>query len=88
MSAEVLECPWKPTSASVDYFYFPLPAGTLTNPLMVCDLKANHAGEGRSVHLANGKGRRMTEADFQAELAKPYNAAFAEALAEEELSRP
>ena len=84
LSAEVLECPSEPTSGNVDYFYFPLPAGAPGNALMACGWKANHSGEGRNALSASGRAKWLTEADFQAELAKPHNAAFAEALAEAE----
>ena len=84
LGAEGLECPSEPTSGNVDYFYFPSPAGAPGNALMACGWKANHSGEGRSVLSASGRAKWLTEADFQAELAKPHNAAFAEALAEAE----
>ena len=82
--SSLLSCPSRTVAGNVDYFYFPSPAAARGNPLMACDFKANHAGEGRSVLLADASVIWLIEADFQAKLSKPENAAFAAALADAE----
>ena len=75
-----------------DYFYLP-PKGLMglggdgaeTRPaappdaLMLCDYEGNHEGC-RNVAFATCRVKHLTEAEFQAALAKPVNAAFAAAL--------
>lgn len=65
-----------------DYFYLApsgVPADVPGDSLMVCDLRGYH-DDVRNVVYAPGNVRRLTEVEFQAELAKPVNAAFAAAL--------
>ena len=64
-----------------DYFYFPPadPADALVYMLVACDLKGNHP-DGRNVLYVQGNVKWLDENDFQAELGKPVNAAFAAAL--------
>ena len=69
-----------------DYFYLP-PSGDPGDVpgylLLVCDLRGYHDGV-RHVLYARGEVKRLTEEEFQAELAKPVNAAFAAALGKAE----
>ena len=62
-----------------DYFYLAPSPGAPGDLLMACDFKDNHGGW-RSVLYVPGNAKKLTEVEFQAELAKPVNAAFAAAL--------
>ena len=62
-----------------DYFYLAPSLGAPGDLLMACDYRDNHGGW-RSVLYAAGNAKGLTEVEFQAELAKPINAAFAAAL--------
>jgi hypothetical protein len=87
-----LQCPDRSDPRSCDYFYLP-PEGVFnvgfdgaeTRPaappdaLVLCDYEGNHEG-GRHVAFATGHVKWLTEEEFQADLAKPVNAAFAAAL--------
>lgn len=48
--------------------------------ILACDLAQNHGGHGRNVLFGNGSVQWLTEAEFQDELAEPYNSDFANAL--------
>lgn len=77
-----LQCPGAEGNRLCDYFYLAPsgdPADVPRDLLMACDLRDNH-GEGREALYAYGNVRSLTEVEFQAELAKPVNAAFAAAL--------
>ena len=92
MSRKMLQCPSAGGKRQCDYFYFYLPppgepaedpADIADDLVLACDLRGNHR-EGRNVVYASGEVKWFEEKDFQAELAKPINAAFAAALKEAE----
>jgi hypothetical protein len=64
---------------SSDYFYLAPKDDDQPDRIIVCDLKGNHRGK-RNVLSASMNVRQLTESEFQAELARPENAAFAAAL--------
>jgi len=83
------ECPSVGTPGTVDYFYMPPPPrrstfGASSGPprIVACDLRGNHIGgrNTRSRLLSDTSVEHLEEADFQAELRLPQNAAFAAAL--------
>jgi hypothetical protein len=83
--ATLFRCPSAKQGRKCDYFYL-LPNNNEPNSIAVCDLagnhfdlSGNHKGK-RAVLYVGGNVRLLTEAEFQAELAKPGNAAFAAAL--------
>jgi len=83
MPGEFLHCPAVEQHRRCDYFYLAPsgdPADVPEDSLLACDFKGNHGGEGRNVVYASEKVKWLKERDFQAELAKPVNAAFAAAL--------
>ena len=81
VSADVLECPSADTSRSPSIFVlFPASADVPSRSLVACDYRGSHGNDGRNVLLFTGTVAFMKEPDFQAELAKPENAAFAAAL--------
>jgi len=93
VSARMLQCPSAGGNRRCDYFYFPPPGDPAEDPaedspyvwrdmelLVACDFKNNHGGEGRNVMYASMLTKWILEDAFQAELAKPVNAAFAAAL--------
>lgn len=79
-----LQCPAhsQPGSTQWDYFYAPPAANAPSQTLMVCDLRRNHKDEGgRNVYRADDYySEWLSEKEFQTELARPENAAFAKAL--------
>ena len=81
MRPEVLECPGVPITGKPSIFVlFPKSGDVPPTTLIACDYRGNHA-DGRNVLYHNGMVTFVkTEAAFQAELAKPENAAFAAAL--------
>jgi hypothetical protein len=79
-SSALFVCPQANSGRPCDYFYFPPPAGVQDGRLMMCDLAGNHGPDGRSVLTAGVSCKWVTEADFQALLARPENAEFAAAL--------
>ena len=82
MSPEVLECPaaYTPGRPSV-FVFFPKTGDVPGTTLMACDYRGNHPQGQRVVLRFDGKVVLVkTEAAFQAELARPENAAFAAAL--------
>jgi len=89
---KALRCPSVEHGRRCDYFYL-APSGYLAptggaadvpdDLLVACDLRGNH-GRGRNVMYAHGNVGLRTQVEFQAELAKPLNAAFAAALREAE----
>jgi hypothetical protein len=75
----VLRCPSDPRQRASGYLYAaPVPDAD-GRTMMLCDLKGNHV-QIRHVTFASGAVRKMTEAQFQAELKLPRNVAFAAAL--------
>lgn len=87
MPANVLKCPSADGGRQCDYFYLdigpPMGVRDPTAAIMACDYKGNHE-DGRNVLYVDGHVEWLTEAQFQAELASPENAAFAAALREAE----
>jgi len=75
-----LRCPSAKAGGQGEYFYLAPAKGAAGTTIVACDLKGNHRGEGRNVLFSGFNVRWMKEADFQAELAKLENAAFAVAL--------
>ena len=74
--------PWKQSAEEnrrCDYFYLAPSLGAPRDLLVACDYRDNH-GEGRNVLYAGTGVKWILEDAFQAELAKPVNAAFAAAL--------
>jgi len=83
---EALRCPSVEHGRRCDYFYLAPSGGAADVPddlLVACDLRGNH-GQRRNVMYAHASVGGRTEAEFQPELAKPINAAFAAALKEAE----
>ena len=85
---KMLQCPSVERNRRCDYFYLPPSVDTTEDgadlwddmgALVACDFKGNHRNV-RNVLYAAGNVRRLSEKAFQAELAKPINAAFATAL--------
>lgn len=78
-----LRCPSAPKGSQNDYFYFAPPTAGVeagaSSSVVACDHKGNHR-DGRNVLFEDGSVRKLSESEFQAELAKPHNAAFAAAL--------
>jgi len=75
-----LRCPAaKSQGRTSDYFYLPPDRNADPLALVACDLTPNHSGK-RNCLYADMHVASLTEAAFQQELAKPLNAAFAEAL--------
>ena len=77
-----LECPSAntPPGRAPVFILFPSRGDVPPTTLIACDYRGNHA-DGRNVLYHNGMVTFVkTEAAFQAELAKPENAAFAAAL--------
>lgn len=81
-----MRCPSATTHSRMDYFYLPLDLEESDDQMrmMVCDFRSNHQGRGRNVYFGSGEVRWLTEDEFQNELQKPRNSAFAEALAKED----
>ena len=77
-------CPSARSGRRHDYFYLPPSPSAPRHTMIVCDLRDNHKGQVRHVLIRDGSARQFTEQQFQAELAKPHNAAFAVALREAE----
>lgn len=79
-SAQLFKCPSAGGSRPTDYFFLPA-SGPDAEPttIVACDFRGNHK-DGRNVLYHSGSVCWMDEEAFQAELAKPENAAFAAAL--------
>jgi hypothetical protein len=75
-----LKCPSADSSREHDYFYFPATVSESPFRILACDYRDNHDGEVRSVLYLDNHVATLTEEQFQAELAEPYNAEFAKAL--------
>jgi prepilin-type processing-associated H-X9-DG protein len=69
----------RPAGQQWDYFHLP-PKDDNANRIILCEFRANHGGRVRNVLYNDGHVAKMTEAQFQAELARPENADFAAAL--------
>lgn len=88
-SSGTLICPCvrdglRPAGRTCDYFYFPPQSEDDPQTLVACDFARNHRDNSRSVLFADGYVKSLKHAEFQAELAKPVNAAFAKALRQAE----
>ena len=70
----------RPAGQKFDYFYLPPESEGDMSGILICDFRANHRGKQRNVLSVGMAVRRLTEPQFQAELARPINARFAEAL--------
>lgn len=79
-----LKCPSAPGERDNDYIFLKPDASTPGGQIVACDRKGNHKGQGRSVLYASASAKWMGEAEFQAELRKPVNEAFAKHLRAEE----
>ncbi len=79
---EALTCPVADSGRTCDYFYLHPKEGILApdGTMIACDLKDNHAGEGRNVCYSDGNGEWLSEDKFQRKLNLPENAKFAAAL--------
>lgn len=82
--AKFFRCPSARSGRKCDYFYLPPSPSTPRHTIIACDFKDNHNGQVRHVLTWDGSVRQFTEQEFQAELAKPHNAAFAVALRQAE----
>jgi len=70
-----------PGSGHFDYFYLPADSNADPGALVLCDFRTNHGDGHRSILFADlHAGEVDTNAEFQALLADPNNAAFAKAL--------
>jgi len=80
-SEKMFECPSSPGTKKCDYFFhFPKEEPEVGSAIVGCDYQGNHP-DGRSVLTYQGSVKFIKgEAAFQAELAEPQNAEFAEAL--------
>ncbi len=83
----MFSCPSSDSDESIDYFYMPPPQLPGHNPIIACDYLDTHPDGIRNILYADGSIGDMTEDFFQQELAKPINAAFAEALKAAEQAR-
>lgn len=72
---------------AVGYFYFPPAVDAPTSTIIVCDYFANHKDTGRAVGYLDGSSKWRTEQEFQQELQRPENRAFAEALRQSPLEQ-
>lgn len=80
LSPSTVKCPAAASGRTCDYLFVP-PTGTQASGVLVgCDLAGNHGGDGQTVVFADGRGKWVGEAEFQALLARPPNAEFAAAL--------
>ena len=84
---KLLHCPASDGQRQCDYFVLlgPQPERLfdIDSPsecILACEFRDNHGGKGRNVIFVDCHAAWMSEKEFQAELAKPQNAAFAEAL--------
>ncbi|MHC4986443.1 MAG: hypothetical protein ACYTFO_09855 [Planctomycetota bacterium] len=83
LQARDLHCPAAAALArECDFFYFQPTASSRGSALMACDLDGNHPNGDRGCVTVTGAVQWLTDAEFQAELAKEENAAFGAALAE------
>jgi hypothetical protein len=67
-----------------DYFYCPPRPDAGPRTIVACDFGNNHGDESRNVLRADGTFGPMSDGEFQAEMAKPENKAFAAALLQAE----
>jgi prepilin-type processing-associated H-X9-DG protein len=79
-------CPSTRHEKPFDYFYLPPTMDAHWDTIIACDFEANHR-DIRNVLFADSHVRAMEIEEFEQELAKPHNAAFAAALREAERGR-
>jgi hypothetical protein len=79
-SPQMFKCPCATSGRASDYFYLAPGADADPQTIIACDFKGNHPDGSRNVARHEGSVSRLTEAEFQAELGQPHNAAFAAAL--------
>jgi len=80
LQPEHLKCPGARSGRTCDYFLH-FPAEPLPGDALIgCDLAGNHRDGRRSALSYGGAVRLLTPSAFEAELARPINAAFAAAL--------
>ena len=83
-SPERFVCPSRanpPSPGKFDYFYLATDGNANGNTIVLCDYKRNHKDGYRSILYADlHVGEARNDADFQQQLAQPWNAAFAKAL--------
>ena len=75
----VLQWPDDPGQRECGYFYIQPASLPEAGAFSLCDLKGNH-DQARWVVFSDGMTEMLTEAEFQAALQLPRNAAFAAAL--------
>ncbi len=85
VSPQMFTCPCvsggiRPVGRSYDYFYFPPNSDDAPQTIVACDFAGNHRDGSRSVLFTSGCIKLVKPAAFQAELTKPENAAFADAM--------
>jgi len=79
-SEKMFQCPSASGKRRCDYFiHFSKEEPDVGSAIIACDYRGNHR-DGRNVLAWQGSLRWLSEAAFQAELAKPWNAEFAKAL--------
>ena len=82
LQAGDLRCPAaEHAGRECDFFYFQPSPASAGSALMACDLAGTHSDGDRGCVTVIGSILWLTHAEFQAELAKEDNAAFAAALA-------
>ena len=83
LQARDLRCPAaEHAGRECDFFYHPPSPASPGSALMACDLDGNHPDGDRGCVSVIGGVTWLTDAEFQAELAKDENVAFRAALAE------
>ena len=79
ISRQCLRCPSTRGARECDYVYLKAHWDSPGRTIVACDRKGNHE-DWRNVLYLHGSCRGMTEAGFQAELAREHNKQFAEHL--------
>ena len=84
MSPDGLRCPSvRDSDRALDYFYLPPDKETDGRTIIACDFNGDHR-HGRHVLYYDSSATWLSRKDFEAELAKPQNAAFANSLRQAE----
>ena len=82
-SPQAFKCPSASSGRRSDYFFLLPPMDVPGTTIIACDYRGNHK-DGRNILTFQATVKWLSEADFQAELALPENAAFAKALRQAE----
>jgi len=82
-----VRCPAVACWDSPSYFYLPRRMEGSPVGLVACDYGGNHIGGGRAFLRTSGQAGWMGPKEFETELSKPENAAFAAALRAAEIAR-